>query len=237
MSKLKRTLSSQGGFTLVELLTALALSSLLTMLVVLGVNLASKQQRVSLYLSQASTVASTVNNALADSLRYATYKTDDSGNVTYTIYYRDDPNVYIVGSADNIGLAVGDGSSVTSYDADGNVWEQFTLEQGELYLVGPSPSGKGNVYFKVTNVGTYGAAANVTSGGNASAVCEVTKANMELGANGNNDLVAVSFTINPVTAMSGGTKDVNLTYRINGYTSSEKDTGTVYSTEPEAGYE
>ena len=151
------------GFTLVEMLVTMILLLLLTGLMTVGMNFAVTQQRHSVFYSQASTLKSTIDNALSDPLRYMRQSPDESGNVRWKLIYRDDKANYIFDAAPV--LVVGTGESWDSYDAMGTKTQVEGLK-GQLYLRGLSPmagnDGNKYTYIKLLNAGAYGG----TGGGN-----------------------------------------------------------------------
>ena len=71
MNTLKRKLASRSGFTLTEMLIAVAIMGILFSTIVMGVNSAVHVYRRSVMLSDSLTLSSTVSNALENELRYA----------------------------------------------------------------------------------------------------------------------------------------------------------------------
>jgi len=88
---------ADSGFTLVELLVALLILTLMTGMVVMGVTVGLQAYQKSSFLSESAVLEDTVNNALADPLHYMTY---DSSNKVYTIIYRDDTQDGKISSTD-----------------------------------------------------------------------------------------------------------------------------------------
>lgn len=108
-----------GGFTLVEMLSALIVLTLLTGMVVMGVNLGMKTYREATFESESEILAGTINSALSDPFRNMTYTQDDQGVRTYSIVYRDDAA----------------GSTVIS--------PSLHAEGGQVYIQGTNTSGNG----------------------------------------------------------------------------------------------
>lgn len=224
-----------GGFTLVEMLVTTIILLLLTGALVTGMNLAATQQRKSVFRSQAGALQSTIDNALADPLRFMVRDTSgravDAGSTVYKITYRDDKLNFIEDA--NPQLVVGDGSDWHSFDALGNE-TTFTSEVGHLYLKGLSPmdgnNGKQYVYIKLLNAGAYGG----TGGGNSSAHCVVelvgadgnTADSISLAPDNESGVVTVSFRLKSAQAGSDMATDViTLTYKVVPY---GKDSADVY---------
>lgn len=80
---------ANAGFTLTEMLAALAVLVLLTSMIVMGVSVGMKTYQASTFESEAEILSSTINSALSDPLRTITWTTAD-GVRTYSIVYRDD---------------------------------------------------------------------------------------------------------------------------------------------------
>lgn len=66
-----KKLTKKKGFTLTEMLVALLIMILLTGVIMIGIQAGSEIYRNSLFESESETMASTVNMALSDILRYA----------------------------------------------------------------------------------------------------------------------------------------------------------------------
>ena len=226
----------RGGFTFAEILAALAITTLLTSVITVGIQLAMREQRRSLYQSQSSALLSTLDNSLGELLRYASYNSADG---TYTIAYRDDENTAISGTASDISIEVADATkTVEVYTTSGEVWENMELGQGQVYLTGPvkgATDSDQRSYFKLTNGGAYGSSAESGAasdtgqgmGGNYYAACEVTAASISFDAD-DPYLVTVKLTISPTRPLAGDEKDVPpFTYRINDYATSNKDLDTI----------
>lgn len=75
---------------MVEMLAALAVLALLTVVVTMGVTAGMGIYRQSLFESESEEVSGLVDSSLSNPLRYATYSQDSSGTVIYSIVYRDD---------------------------------------------------------------------------------------------------------------------------------------------------
>lgn len=126
-----------AGFTLVEMLAAIIVLTLLTMMVATGTGVASKLYQSSQFESQSELLSSQINTALADPFRFMTY---DKGTGKYTIVYQDN-------SVD--GTIVDAAPTLVSVD-------------GRLYLRGSvtdtsvTPNVTESKDLKVLNAGAYG---------------------------------------------------------------------------------
>ena len=66
-----KKLKSNRGFTLVEMLTALAIVVMMSLMMSVGASVGTAVQRESTFVAESDVLASTVNTALGDVLRYA----------------------------------------------------------------------------------------------------------------------------------------------------------------------
>ena len=79
-----KKLDKNRGFTMVELLCALAVLILLTSCVIVGVNMSTKSFSSITKATNARELSDVLNSLIADELRYATQiKTDENGALTY----------------------------------------------------------------------------------------------------------------------------------------------------------
>ena len=79
-----KKLDKNRGFTMVELLCALAVLILLTSCVIVGVNMSTKSFDSITKATNAKELSDVLNALIADELRYASQiKTDEVGNLTY----------------------------------------------------------------------------------------------------------------------------------------------------------
>lgn len=67
----RKKLKSKGGFTLIELLVALAIVVMLSLMISVGTSVGARVQRESTFVAESDILASTINTALQDVLRYA----------------------------------------------------------------------------------------------------------------------------------------------------------------------
>lgn len=119
----------KAGFTLVEMLAALIVLMLLTGIMVMGTQMASKLYRSSTFESQCAMLSSTIDNALSDPLRFMKYK-----NGKYVIIYQNnDPKGKIV-------------------DSD----PKIISTDGKIYLTGYNSTGDTTLTLKVLNESVYG---------------------------------------------------------------------------------
>ena len=201
-----------AGFSLTEMLVTTLILLLLTGLLASGVSFAVTQQRRSVFYSQAGTLQSTVDNALADPVRFMTAQTDGDGT-WYTLTYRDDLNAPLV--ARDPQLVVGDGS---------------LGEKGHLYLAGTDAVGT-MTYVKLLNAGAYGTSGG--QGGNVSTSCGGVltdpdgnpASSASLVPDPQTGLVTVRFKVQSATDPTLSSDVVELSYRP---VSFEKDVGAVY---------
>ena len=84
MKQAKNKLRSRRGVSLTEMLTAVLVLSLVTLVVAAGVNSATSVYRRSVALSDAQTLSSTLSIALMDELRYARDVETNGTAVTFT---------------------------------------------------------------------------------------------------------------------------------------------------------
>lgn len=84
MNLLCKKLRTKSGATLSELLVAIAVLSLVTLAVAVGINASLRVYRQSVDLSDAQTLTSTLSQALMDELRYARDIRTEDGRVVYT---------------------------------------------------------------------------------------------------------------------------------------------------------
>lgn len=85
MKTLKRKLRSRAGMTLTELLAAMAVLALLGTAIGAGTSAATRVYRQSTTFSEAAVLASTLTEAIADELRYATDLPEtDASNPPFT---------------------------------------------------------------------------------------------------------------------------------------------------------
>lgn len=66
-----KKLKSKGGFTLVEMLVALAIVVMLSLMISVGTSIGAKVQREATFVAESDILASTINTALQDVLRFA----------------------------------------------------------------------------------------------------------------------------------------------------------------------
>lgn len=71
LKRMGKKLKSNRGFTLVELLAALAIVVMMSLMMSVGVSVGASVQRESTFVAESDLLASTVNTALGDVLRYA----------------------------------------------------------------------------------------------------------------------------------------------------------------------
>ena len=83
MTRLKQKLRGKAGFTLTELLLAVAILGILFATIVVGVNAAAKVYRRSVAFSDAQTLTSTLSEALSNELRYARNIKAGAGSVSF----------------------------------------------------------------------------------------------------------------------------------------------------------
>lgn len=108
---------SRAGFTLVEMLVALALMILMTAMVTVGVSVGLQTYRQSTFTSQSAILSNTIDSALSDPFRNMTSASDENGTTVYTIVYRDDAQ----------------GATIVD--------PQLKTNNGRLYIVGKNLSG------------------------------------------------------------------------------------------------
>lgn len=83
MSTPRPVSKKNGGYTLVEMLSAIVVLLLFTALLVTGINLAVDTYTDSVATSEAQTLCSTLQTVVSDELRYATQiNIDEQGNIT-----------------------------------------------------------------------------------------------------------------------------------------------------------
>ena len=105
--KIKRKLKSSKGFSLLETLVALIIVLLVASCVTIGISASNRVYKRSLFVSESDLLASTIDIALSDVLRYA-----------YDINCADDTNT--VSSFSNKNYSIEDG--------------HFVIKQGFLYI-------------------------------------------------------------------------------------------------------
>lgn len=155
-----------AGFSLFEMLAALVVLALLTATVATGTNVATQLYRKSMFSSQAETLSSQIDTALADPFRFMKASTDEtSGVTTYTIVYQD--------------------NSVDGTIVDSN--PQLIAKDGCLYLRGTvtdnstTPATSSVKDIKILNAGAYGN-------------CAVTVDDFQIKHDGT-DVVYIKYTI------------------------------------------
>lgn len=94
--KLKRS----NGFTLVETLVAVLILVMLSSIVGVGINTAMKTYRELIFTSESDILASTVNTALSDLLRFASYEEESSTDAGKVIFSNRDYYKVTNGSLD-----------------------------------------------------------------------------------------------------------------------------------------
>ena len=72
LKRCAKKLKSNRGFTLVEMLVALAIVVMLSLMISVGSSVGAQVQRESTFVAQSDVLASTINTALGDVLRYST---------------------------------------------------------------------------------------------------------------------------------------------------------------------
>jgi|GEM_PF-6391528 len=106
---IKKKLSAKGGFTLTELLTAMAVMALVGVAVAVGISAAAKAYFSISASSQAAVLGGTLAVELADELRFAENIILDSGGTALETFdsRRFGPNVKIMNGSDHIAIATG----------------------------------------------------------------------------------------------------------------------------------
>lgn len=127
MNKVKKKLSSRSGFTLTELLLAVAIMGILFSAIVAGVSSAAHIYRRSVALSDSQTLSSTLSNAVANELRYARNIRVTDGKVSF------DSDVF------GAGVSIGD-SSPAGRVMVGTASRQYALLSDSAYTSGLSAS-------------------------------------------------------------------------------------------------
>lgn len=72
LKRCAKKLKSNRGFTLVEMLVALAIVVMLSLMMSVGASVGAKVQRESTFVAESDVLSSTINTALGDVLRYST---------------------------------------------------------------------------------------------------------------------------------------------------------------------
>ena len=135
--------NSNSGFTLVEMLAAMAILALLTGIIAMGVNVGAKVYQQSTFVSESAVLEETIDNALGDPFRYMQCaNASGTTETTYRIVYRDD---------DKEGKIVSTEPALDAYDpATGQ------LGSGMLYLRDSTKDGgSDNPGIKILNESAY----------------------------------------------------------------------------------
>lgn len=85
MRKLKAQLKKSAGFTLIEMIVAVAILVLISTAMTSGLIIATRSYRESVFQSDSEILCDTINTALSDVLRYAVFTTvTDEGGVQFS---------------------------------------------------------------------------------------------------------------------------------------------------------
>ncbi len=83
LKTMRKKLKSKRGFTLVELLAALMIVVMMSVMMSVGVSVGAQVQRESAFVAQSDLLASSINTALGDVLRYSEVFTVDASDDDY----------------------------------------------------------------------------------------------------------------------------------------------------------
>lgn len=122
LKNMHKKLKSNKGFTLVEMLVALAIVVMMSLMMSVGASVGARVQREATFVAESDILASTLNTAVGDMLRYSTiYTTDDvdaSNNNALFQTMEDTTKKYCL--FDNDGYGISGGKLILSPYTDTN---------------------------------------------------------------------------------------------------------------------